>query len=215
MTIPSSRRVGLGALVLAGLAAAALLAEPHLDRTFVLEIDGRPVEFTTGQAISVACTHADGKSHTLSARQSPVQRFDRAGLRFSYPVDCSVLYDQGEDEIAASIRHPAGPVVQVHRMTGTVDRKDALERHAATLLSTLKTGGATEIEREEISTTLAGATVTGVQVACRLLDEARVTEVYYPTHGKRPYRVSVDYGFDDAREAQELFELVSRSLILE
>lgn len=215
--MPASRlrRTLVAACSCAFLLAVALIAEERQARTFLVKIDGKEVEITTGQEITIPCAHAEGKTHTLSAAESPLQRFARPGLQCAYPSACTLTFDEGSGTLAVRIRHPAGPILKLDIVAASTPVEEALERHASTLRSHLVAGGAADVKVSEISSSLAGAITPGRQVACVLLGDARVSEIYYISSHGRVYSFSLDYSVDQVQAAQDLFSSVGQSLRFE
>jgi hypothetical protein len=211
----SAWRAGVGALVLGIVAAALLLADPDAERTLLLRVDGREVELTTGRETTIPCAHVEGRTHVLSAALSPLQRFARGGIRFSYPVACQVSYEEEGGGMSALVRHPLGPGVRLRRFPSVLDLNDALERHASTLEATIRSGGGSRLEREQISAPVGGETVPGAQISCLLLGQPRVTEVYFLNRAGRSFSLTLDYDAGQAREAQELFETLARTFAVD
>ncbi len=193
----------------------ALSADERQMRTFLLEIDGKEQEITTGQEISVSCSHAEGQVHRIGAEESTMQRFVKRGLQFGYPSTCTLTYDTAEQEMAVQVRHPAGPVVRVSAVTRELDLKDALERHASSIKMHLSQGGAGDIKVTEVVSSLGGAVTPGRQVTCVLLGEPRATEIYYLARGGRSYTVTLDFPLERAEAAQVLWGAVAESLRFE
>lgn len=215
MRASSSRILLLAVAACAFLLAVALLADEHQARTFLLKIDGKEYEITTGQEITIPCAHAEGQSHKIAAAESPLQKFSRPGLQCAYPSACTLTWDEAADQLAVRIRHPGGTILKVGTAPPATPLEEALERHASTLRSHLVSGGASEVKVTEISSSLAGGITAGRQISCVLLGDARVSEIYYIASHGRVYSLSLDYSVDQVQAAQDLFSTVGQSLRFE